>query len=55
MYDLKDEAQDNPTNLRLNLNETNILDWFRQKYREIQKKFDSNKSLQINKNKGIKM
>jgi hypothetical protein len=31
---------DNPNKLRLNINEMNILEWFRQKYREVQRKYD---------------
>ncbi|GHU56476.1 hypothetical protein FACS189411_07200 [Bacteroidia bacterium] len=33
-----EKEQDNPNKLRLNLNGINILDWFRQKYQEVQRK-----------------
>lgn len=42
---------DNPDKLRLNLNGMNILDWFRQKYREVQEKVKH----KVGKNRGIRM
>jgi hypothetical protein len=46
-----EKEQDNPNKLRLNLNGMNIIDWFRQKFREVQ----SLNKQENNKNKGIRM
>jgi hypothetical protein len=40
---------------RLNLNDRNILDWFREKYQEVQKQFGINRKPEKDKSKGIKM
>jgi hypothetical protein len=50
-----EKEPDNPNKSRLNLNGMNILEWFREKYQEVQKQFGINRKLEINKNKGIKM
>jgi hypothetical protein len=50
-----EKEPDNPDKLRLNLNGMNILEWFREKYQEAQKKFGINGKQEMNKNKGIKM
>jgi hypothetical protein len=41
-----EKEPDNPNKLRLNLNGMNILDWFRQKYKEVQQRIGVN-SLQV--------
>jgi hypothetical protein len=46
---------DNPNKLRLNLNGMNVLDWFRQRFQEGQKKFGFSKKPEISGSKGIKM
>jgi hypothetical protein len=51
---------DNPNKLRLNLNGTNILEWFQQKYQKFQKSIGINikpkhNAERNNKSKGIKM
>ncbi|GHT35433.1 mobilization protein BmpH [Bacteroidia bacterium] len=50
-----DKEQDNSNKLRLTLNGINILDWFREKYQEVQQKYDIGKRPEVNKNKGVKM
>ncbi|MDR0680597.1 MAG: mobilization protein BmpH, partial [Dysgonamonadaceae bacterium] len=58
MEDVKlkiEKEPDNPNKLRLNLNGMNILDWFRQKYQEVQQKFSIGKKPEVNRNKGIKI
>jgi uncharacterized protein (DUF3084 family) len=50
-----EKEPDNLNKLRLNLNGMNILDWFRYKYQEVQKKFSINKRQEINKSKGIRV
>jgi hypothetical protein len=48
-----EEEPDNPNKLRLAINGTNIMDWFRQKYQELKQ---SVRTIQKpEKNKGIKM
>jgi hypothetical protein len=49
-----EKEPENPNRLRLNLNGMNILEWFRQKFQEIQKLFVSNKKSEITKNKSFK-
>jgi hypothetical protein len=46
---------DNPNKLRLSLNGMNILDWFKQKYQEVQQKYNIGKRPEVNKSKGVKM
>jgi hypothetical protein len=46
-----DNEPDNSNKLRLNLNGVNILDWFRQKFQEVQ----FSKKPEINRSRGIKM
>ncbi|MDR2058085.1 MAG: hypothetical protein LBP83_07390 [Dysgonamonadaceae bacterium] len=58
MEDVKlkiEKMPDNPNKLRLNLNGVDILEWFKQKYQEVQKKFSIGKKLEVNRNKGIKI
>jgi hypothetical protein len=50
-----EKEPDNPNKSRLNLNGMNILEWFREKYLEVQKQFGVDRKLEMNKNKGIKM
>jgi hypothetical protein len=50
-----DDEPDNPNKLRLNLNGVNILDWFRQRYQEVQKQFGLSKKPKIINNKSIKI
>jgi hypothetical protein len=45
-----EKEQDNPNKLRLNINGMNILDWFKQKYKDLQQATGVQ-----NKNKGIKL
>ncbi|KAA6330830.1 hypothetical protein EZS27_020505, partial [termite gut metagenome] len=49
-----EKEPDNPNKLRLNLNGMNILEWFRQKYKEVQQKIDII-SRQVPKSKGFKL
>lgn len=46
-----EKEQDNPNKLQLTLNGTNILHWFKEKYKELQEKVRPN----LNKSKGFKM
>ncbi|KAA6309697.1 hypothetical protein EZS27_038865, partial [termite gut metagenome] len=50
-----EKEPDNPDKLRLNLNGVNILEWFREKYQEAQKKFGINGKQEMNKSKEIKI
>jgi len=50
-----EKETDNPNKLRLNLNGMNILDWFRQKFQEVQNKENILKQLEIIRKKGIRM
>ncbi|GHT28291.1 mobilization protein BmpH [Bacteroidia bacterium] len=50
-----EKKQDNPNKLRLTLNGMNILDWFREKYQEVQQKYNIGKRPEVNKSKGVKM
>ncbi|GHU54681.1 mobilization protein BmpH [Bacteroidia bacterium] len=50
-----EKEQDNPNKLRLSLNGMNILDWFRQKYQEVQQKYNIGKRIEVNKSKGVKV
>ena len=50
-----DNEPSNPNKLRLNINGMSILEWFRERYQEVQRKFDFIRKSEINKNKGIKM
>ena len=45
---------DSPNKLRLNLNGMNILDWFREKYQEVQQKLNIDRKPEMNKSEGIK-
>jgi hypothetical protein len=45
----------NPNKLRLNLNETDILEWFGMKFHEIQKQLVANRKTEINKSRGIRI
>ncbi|MDR0537754.1 MAG: plasmid recombination protein [Tannerellaceae bacterium] len=49
-----EKEQDNPNRLRLNLNGTNILDWFRQKYRELQQGIGIRVRQEPRKDRGIR-
>ena len=49
-----EKEPDSPNKLQLNLNGINILDWFVEKYREVQQKININKKPEINKSKGIR-
>ena len=49
-----EKEPDNPNKLRLNLNEMDILEWFREKYREVQQKLNIDRKPEMNKSKGIK-
>jgi hypothetical protein len=50
-----EKEPDNPNKLRLNLNGMDILIWFKQKYQEVQQRFNIRKKPEVNKNKGIKI
>jgi hypothetical protein len=50
-----EKEPDNLNKLRLNLNGMNILEWFREKYQEVQEKFSINKKQEVNKSKGFKL
>ncbi|KAA6340297.1 Plasmid recombination enzyme [termite gut metagenome] len=50
-----EKEPDNPNKLRLNLNGMNILEWFKVKYQEVQKKHNTGRKPEINKSKGIKI
>jgi hypothetical protein len=50
-----EKEPDNLNRLRLNLNGMNILEWFREKYQEVQEKFSINKKQEANKSKGLKL
>lgn len=50
-----EKEQDNPNKLHLTLNGMNILDWFKQKYQEVQQKYNIGKRAEVNKNKRVKM
>jgi hypothetical protein len=53
---LKIESEpDNPNKLRLNLNGMDILEWFKQKYQEVQQRLNIGKKQEMNKSKGIRM
>ncbi|KAA6314502.1 hypothetical protein EZS27_034890, partial [termite gut metagenome] len=43
---------DNPNKLRLAINGMNVVDWFRQKYKELQQRIKIN-SFNVSKNKGL--
>jgi hypothetical protein len=47
-----EKESDNPNKLRLAINEMNVLDWFRQKYKELQQRIKVN-SFNVSKNKGL--
>ncbi|KAA6327781.1 hypothetical protein EZS27_023260 [termite gut metagenome] len=47
-----EKEPDNPNKLRLAINEMNVLDWFRQKYKELQQRIKVN-SFNVSKNKGL--
>ena len=49
-----EKEPDNPNKLRLNLNEMDILEWFREKYREVQQKLNIDRKPEMNKSKGVK-
>jgi len=49
-----EKEQDSPNKLRLNLNDMNILDWFVEKYREVQQKINISRKSELNKSRGIK-
>jgi hypothetical protein len=50
-----EKEPDNPNKLRLNLNGMTILEWFKVKYQEVQKKYNTGRKPEINKSKGIKI
>ncbi|MDR0681735.1 MAG: plasmid recombination protein [Dysgonamonadaceae bacterium] len=50
-----EKEPDNLNKLQLNLNGMNILEWFREKYQEVQEKFSINKKQEANKSKGIRL
>jgi uncharacterized protein HemY len=47
-----EKEPDNPNKLRLVINGMNVLDWFRQKYKEVQQRIRVN-TFNISKNKGL--
>ena len=49
-----EKEPDNPNKLRLNLNGMDILEWFKDKYREVQQKNNISIEPEIKKGKGIK-
>jgi len=49
-----EKEPDNPNKLRLNPNDIDIMDWFREKYREVQQKINISRKPEMNRNKGIK-
>ncbi|KAA6323342.1 hypothetical protein EZS27_027212, partial [termite gut metagenome] len=48
-----DHEPDNPNKLRLNINGTNIIDWFKLKYKELQQRIKINTFVNVSKNKGL--
>jgi hypothetical protein len=50
-----EKEPDNPNKLCLNLNGINILEWFKDKFQEVQQKFNTGRKPEMNKSKGIKM
>jgi hypothetical protein len=50
-----DHEPDNPDKLRLNFNEMDILEWFRQKYQELQQRIKFNSPHNFTKNKGVRL
>jgi translation elongation factor EF-1alpha len=46
---------DNPKKLWLNLNGMDILEWFKQKYQEVQQNFSMDKKPELSKSRGVKM
>ncbi|KAA6325678.1 hypothetical protein EZS27_025135, partial [termite gut metagenome] len=49
-----DHEPDNPNKLRLSINGMNIMDWFRQKYKEVQQRIRVN-TFNVSKNKGFRL
>ncbi|KAA6339134.1 Plasmid recombination enzyme [termite gut metagenome] len=50
-----EKEPDNPNKLRLAINGMNIMDWFRQKYKEVQQKIGVNFRQALPKNKGFRL
>ncbi|KAA6323621.1 hypothetical protein EZS27_026953 [termite gut metagenome] len=48
-----DHESDNPDKLRLTINGINIIDWFRQKYKEVQQRIGFNTLKMPSKNKEL--
>jgi len=49
-----EKEPDNSNKLRLNLNDTDIMDWFREKFREVQQKTEMKVKSETQRNRGIK-
>ncbi|KAA6325446.1 Plasmid recombination enzyme [termite gut metagenome] len=50
-----DHESDNPKKLRLTINDTNIIDWFKLKYKELQQRISFNSPHNLTKNKGFRL
>jgi hypothetical protein len=50
-----DHEPDNPNKLRLAINGTNIIDWFKLKYKELQQRISFNSPHNLTKNKGFRL
>ncbi|KAA6321386.1 hypothetical protein EZS27_028958 [termite gut metagenome] len=50
-----EKEPDNPNKLRLAINEINIVDWFRQKYKEVQQRVVGNTHQVSPESKGFKL
>jgi chromosome segregation ATPase len=49
-----EKEPDNPNKLRLNLNGIDILEWFSEKYREVQQRLNIYRKPEINRSKGVR-
>jgi archaellum component FlaF (FlaF/FlaG flagellin family) len=50
-----EKEPDNPDKLRLTINGTNIIDWFKLKYKELQQRISFNTYNNTSKNKGVRL
>ncbi|KAA6321263.1 Plasmid recombination enzyme [termite gut metagenome] len=50
-----EKEPDNPDKLRLNINDTNIIDWFKLKYKELQQRIGCSTRQAFPKNKGFRL